>query len=194
MKDYYNDVAREKELTKGFDSWNNRLKIWLSPKYRERSLDIFNKIDEYLRPTDATFNNIMDIGCGIAQIPQHFQNKYGSKLFLLEGSYKDNYNFYGTLKDIDFRLDKQGLTNYELIDISNLKPVNQKMNLIFSFLAVGHHFKVKDWIQWIQEHSDDNTKIILDLKKDKSWRWKSIEIVEVIEESKIRFLAEVKIK
>jgi hypothetical protein len=194
MKDYHNDVASAMDLTKGFDSWNNKLKIWLSPKYRERSLDIFNKIDEYLRTTDATFNNIMDIGCGIAQIPQHFQNKYGSKLFLLEGSYEDNYNFYGTLKDIDFRLDKQGLTNYELIDISNLKPVNQKMNLILSFLAVGHHFYVKDWIQWIQEHSDDNTKIILDLKKDTSWRWKSIEIVEVIEESKIMCLAEVKIK
>lgn len=194
MKDYHNDVTSAMDLTKGFDSWNNKLKIWLSPEYRERSLDIFNKIDEYLRPTDATFNNIMDIGCGIAQIPQHFQNKYGSKLVLLEGSYEDNANFYGTLKDIDLRLDRQGLTNYELIDISNLKPGNQKMNLIFSFLAVGHHFYVKDWIQWIQEHSDENTKIILDLKKDRSWKWKSIEIVEVIEESKIMCLAEVKIK
>ena len=43
MKDYHNDVTSAMDLTKGFDSWNNKLKIWLSPEYRERSLDIFNK-------------------------------------------------------------------------------------------------------------------------------------------------------
>ena len=68
------------------------------------------------------------------------------------------------------------------------------MDLIFSFLAVGHHLDVQDWIQWIKEHSNNETKIILDLRKKSKWsRCKGLDIVEVIEEKENKFLAEVKI-
>lgn len=181
-------------MVKDPNMWNDKLSIWLSPEYIQRSKDIFNKIETYLQNTNAKFNNIMDIGCGIAQVPQHFQNKYGSKLYLLEGSYTDKNSFYGTLEDVDFQLCRQGITNYTLIDILNKQPVKEKMDLIFSFLAVGHHFDVKDWIQWIKEHSTNETKIILDLrKKSMGRRCKGLDIVEVIEEKENKFLAEVKI-
>ena len=48
--------------------WNDKLSIWLSPEYIQRSKDIFNKIETYLQNTNAKFNNIMDIRCGIVQI------------------------------------------------------------------------------------------------------------------------------
>lgn len=194
------DVVRDKPfLVKNFKQWNDMLSMWLSPEYINESLNKFYKIEKYLQGTDAIFNNVMDIGCGVAHIPQHFQNKYGSNLFLLEGSSKDHHTFYGKLEDIDFQLQRKGIQNYELIDITylgpNFKPLYKKMDLITSFLAVGHHFDVQPfWSKWIKEHSTDETKIIFDLrKKSLQRRCKGVKIVEVIDENDQKILAEVKI-
>lgn len=169
--------------------------IWTSPAYLENKKITFESIENYLlkKYKNIKFNKIMDIGCGLAQVPILFQKKYGSNLYLLEGDANINPKFYTTIDDIHQYLIKQNI-NYQLIDIENRINIPEKMDLIISLLAVGFHYPIKDWVQWIKDHSTGETHIILDVKTNNfEIRCKDTEIVDVIFENDKKKLAEIKI-
>ena len=144
-------------------NWKEKLAHWKSVPYQDFCESNFNKIETYLRKNyKISYNSICDIGCGIASMPIHFQKRYGSHLYLLEGQ---GAKFYIPMKIIEEELILQNIGAYTLLDISEqdwrkgLKGV--KVDLIFSQLAVGYHYAIEHWLEDIKGLSQNNTKIFL---------------------------------
>ena len=152
---------------------------WFTDSYQEEKLKNFELVDQYLGRAPL---RILDIGCGLAWESRLFNKKYGSELYLLDGDYDDNpkdrllvqgrYNndvqdfaFYHRLDFLQKTLDELGTTNYQLIDCNNIDlDSNIKFDLITSWVSCGFHYPVNAYRDLILKHSDQNTRIIMDLR------------------------------
>ena len=165
--------------TDGEDSfaWTRK---WLKDDYVNKKREGFQKIDEYLnRPV----KRILDIGCGFAYESRFFQKKYNCELFLIDGDVKhnltkpeyasfgnwnenvDDLKFYHSLEHLDQQLKLLGTENYQLIDCNNINiPKDIKFDLITSYLSCGHHYPVSVYKDLMLKHSDENTRIIIDVR------------------------------
>jgi SAM-dependent methyltransferase len=153
---------------------------WTSPEYIAKRQGNFEKVDAYL---NQPIKRILDIGCGFAWESRFFQEKYNCELWLLDGdnavnrdkpeiaSYgnwnndSNNLLFYHSLDYLDQQLKELGTKNYHLIDCNNINISEEiKFDLITSWLSCGHHYPVSVYRDLMLKHSDENTRIVLDLR------------------------------
>lgn len=144
-------------------NWKEKLEKWNAKPYQDFCESNFNILETYLQKNyKISYNSICDIGCGIASTPIHFQKRYGSHLYLLEGQ---GAHHYIPLKVVEQQFIAQNIGAYTLLDISEpdwrkgLKDV--KVDIILSQLAVGYHYSVQEWLEDIKGLSHSNTKIFL---------------------------------
>ena len=81
-------------LTKDWivDEWNN-------PTYQGAKKNTFCALDTYLKIPPTT---ILDIGCGLAWESRMFNEKYKTKLWLIDGNVTNNNLKNNTAKDINY--------------------------------------------------------------------------------------------
>jgi SAM-dependent methyltransferase len=175
-------------------------KIWFTDIYQQHKKENFDVINLHLTSPPTT---ILDIGCGLAWESRLFNQKYGTKLWLLDGDIKNNdvkprhardggYNthstnflYYLTLQQLDNELKKLDTQNYHLIDCNNIKiDQNIKFDLITSWVSCGFHYPSSTYRELILKHSHPNTKIIFDIriptKQKHPIEESGIEIVQVL--------------
>ena len=174
----------------------NWKKLWLNDtNFKSR----FKILDSYLKDKP---NLILDIGCGFAYVPGFFQEKYGTKLWLLDGNPNNNSRQieYGPVNDFDFyyntdeikeQLNSRNL-NYTFVDAANIDiDESIKFDLITSFASCGAHYPAETYKDLILKHSHKDTKIVLDIRKKTN---QNINIVNVIEKTRKSDMCEIKFR
>ena len=182
------------------------INIWNSPDYQEHKIKNFNVVDNFLKipPTQ-----ILDIGCGYAFESEMFQKKYNSNLFLLDSSIEntknisrqtnygtsDNFSFYHRINELTESYDERKM-NYTFIDANNLTNLNNtKFDVIYSFLSCGFHYPSNTYKEFIRNHSDANSFIILDLrKKHLNQQLADIDIINIVAEYPKHITAQIAFK
>lgn len=155
------------------DKWANAWDrdIWVSYKKKR-----FAKLDNYLSTRKIEPKCILDIGCGLAMESEWFQKKYGSELYLLDGSFIPDRNDDGYHKKTDkfaFYLEEDYLKEswnkrklkYTFINAEDIHiPPDVKFDLIYSFKSCGFHYPVNTYKDLVKKHSTDKTVCIFDIK------------------------------
>jgi SAM-dependent methyltransferase len=161
-------------LTKDWivDEWNN-------PEYQGAKKNTFCALDTYLKIPPTT---ILDIGCGLAWESRMFNEKYKTKLWLIDGDIVNNdskdseatdatyhsssngFLYYNSLDRLDRELKKLGTTDYTLLDCNNLEIPDIKFDLITSWLSCGFHYPVSTYAAIIKKHSHKDTRVVFDLR------------------------------
>jgi len=153
---------------------------WFTDIYQQHKRENFERLDSYLSKPPK---KILDIGCGLAWESRMFNEKYETKLYLLDGDFDDNdhdgrvqqqaryttdvknFAFYYKLDFLQNELDKLNTKNYQLIDCNNIKiPANVKFDVITSWISCGFHYPVNTYRDLILKHSRQNTVVIMDLR------------------------------
>ena len=153
---------------------------WTTDRYIAKRRENFDIVDAYL---NQPVGQLLDIGCGFAWDSRWFGEKYGTKLWLLDGdssanaakpdsasygnwnSSSDSLKFYHSFEFLNAKLQELGTKNYHLIDVNNINiPNDVKFDVITSWLSCGHHYPVKTYIELMKKHSHENTRIILDIR------------------------------
>ena len=184
--------------------------VWNPNDYQTKKKNNFKIIDEYLEKAPL---NILDIGCGLAWESRLFQQKYNSKLWLLDGDRNfteednktevgwnptvDTLRFYHKLDFLDKTLKDLGTQNYKLLDTNNLEiPKDVKFDLIVSFQSCGFHYPANTYKSLILNHCDQNTKIIFDVRFQKRQLriTDDVEIIKILSEHEKHKLVEIKFK
>jgi len=123
---------------------------------------------------------MLDIGCGFAWESRAMNQRFGTKLWLLDGNVSDSkpdsrdvgwqttsnkMAFYNSLDDIDRKLKELGTKDYTLVDANNIDlPYTLKFDLIYSGISCGFHYPANTYQTLIEKHSHADTKIIFDLR------------------------------
>lgn len=158
---------------------NEYLPLWTDPEYIAGKQQIFLQVDQYLAGSRP--KRILDIGCGYAHVSQQFQRKYGSDLWLLEGTRLSNTDQhtrkakYGSVDNFQFYTDYANLESYWRSQemLYTLVPADQcleldpnlKFDLIYSWISCGYHYPVRTYRDLILKHSDARTKVIMDIRR-----------------------------
>jgi SAM-dependent methyltransferase len=164
---------------------NNRLtkdwitNEWNNPEYRKAKKTNFRVLDAYLKMPPTT---ILDIGCGLAWESRMFNEKYETKLWLIDGDVTNNnlkdstatdvtyhnspngFLYYNSLSRLDFELKKLGTKDYTLLDCNKLEIPDMKFDLITSWLSCGFHYPVSTYAEIIKKHSHKDTRVVFDLR------------------------------
>jgi SAM-dependent methyltransferase len=126
----------------------------------------------------------LDIGCGFAFESEMFQRKYGTALYLLDGEYrplpkKSRDIGYGSVEDFTFYHPRDTLEEsfrirglkYSFIDAQDLELASDlKFDLVYSFLSCGFHYPAETYADFIREHTNPDSVVLLDVRKEFSWR------------------------
>lgn len=150
---------------------------WTDPAYVKAKEDTFHCLDQYLPQPPK---RILDIGCGYAHVSEHFQRKYGTELYLLDGDIRDNpatanrtskygpvqdFMFYSTVEDLRKSWDSRNL-KYTFIDANNINIApDVKFDLVYSWISCGFHYPISVYKKLIQQHTDANSTIIMDFRR-----------------------------
>ncbi len=184
-------------------SWQQK---WNTQKHTSSKKEIFQQIDSYLESPPKT---ILDIGCGYAKESGFFYEKYNTSLFLLDGDPKNNKTNqerdigFGKAEDFKFYTDIESLKRvydsrnmkYTFIDASMPKIPDIKFDLIYSLLSCGFHYPITDYINLIKEHSDENTIVIIDVRKETfTQQSKFFKVINVIAEYKKHYKMHIQLK
>ena len=160
-------------------------RLWRTSKYITAKRKNFEIVDNYLANPPKC---ILDIGCGFAYESQMFQEKYACDVYLLEGERNNNrreikygnvddFKFYSYLYDLKSHWDSQGIS-YNFLDANN--PVvkhNVIFDVVYSFLSCGYHYPAHTYKNLIVNHTDNNSKIIMDIRNSNK---QDIEIIDII--------------
>lgn len=152
---------------------------WNNLAYQEIKKNNFLALDSYLKHPPIT---ILDIGCGLAWESRRFNEKYKTKLWLIDGDVTNNdvksnnatdkkyhtsaneFLYYYSLSRLDTELKKLGTKEFTLLDSNNLKLPDIKFDLITSWLSCGFHYPVSTYAAIIKKHSHRDTRIVFDLR------------------------------
>ena len=150
---------------------------WLSPEYLAGCDNVFEQVSRYLKKPPQ---RILDIGCGFARVSQLFQQHHGSELYLLDGDFSQNpetatrkakygsaesFQFYLPVSDLKKHWDQQDM-RYTFVDAHNgLINPEVKFDLVCSWLSCGYHYPVSTYKTLIQQHTDQNSVIIMDFRR-----------------------------
>jgi SAM-dependent methyltransferase len=186
---------------------------WVTAEYQKSKKFNFQLIIQHLENVPK---KILDIGCGLAWESRLLNQYYNSELWLVDGDINDNdskdkgasltnyhttandFLFYHPLSMLDTELKKLGTTNYHLINCNVLNiPDDIKFDLITSYLSCGFHYPVSTYKELFLKHSNENTKIIVDirteLKSKKPIIEDGVEIVKVLYQHRKHMLTEIKL-
>lgn len=166
--------------------------------------DNFESIIKYLGEPPK---RMLEIGCGLAYESEMFYKEYGTEIWLLDGDYSkerggsdvnwnpnvDKFRFYSKVDDLKKSYDSRGMT-YTFVDANNIKiPADVKFDFICSFKSCGFHYPAATYKDLIKKHSDENTKVIFDIRTDHAAnpREKKIKVVEILSGEKKCHLMEI---
>jgi SAM-dependent methyltransferase len=154
---------------------------WSTPEYQAIKKLNFDLLDAELTKPPTS---ILDIGCGLAWESRMFNDKYGTELWLLDGDTSSNTNtsgivsedgyhvdpneflFYHPMSWLKEQLDARNTKNYNLIDVNNISiPKDKKFDVITSWLSCGFHYPASTYKDLILQHSHENTRIFLDIRR-----------------------------
>ena len=189
------------------------LDLWEKPASRNKKDHIDTKKSNYqtlIKHLKTPPKKMLEIGCGMAREAEWFHKEHKTQLWLLDGDKESNggkkerYYQYGESNDFAFYNTVENLKkswtdrqmNFRFVDANKIDiPRNTKFDMICSFKACGFHFPVSDYLQLITKHSDEDTRIILDIRRDHyTEHMKYLEEVEIIEHGSKHNLVEVKVK
>lgn len=152
---------------------------------------------EHFEILDRVFSSppklILDIGCGLAFESEMFQKKYGSELYLLDGEKTstkretlygsvDDFGYYHTIKELKDNYNQRNMI-YTFVDANDIKISDGVIfDLIFSAQSCGHHYPADTYKTLIEKHSNENTKIIFDIRKGSNQT--SFETIRVLKNSR----------
>ncbi len=125
---------------------------------------------------------LLDIGAGLAIEAGMIQQRFGTHLYLLDGSRPvapaatparltefgsvDDMGFYLTEEELRSEWDRRGLT-YDFLDARNLKiDPDLKFDVIYSGKSCGFHYPLSSYRDLLHAHSHDDSYLIFDLRKD----------------------------
>lgn len=152
---------------------------WSTELYQAHKHENFTLLDQYL---DKPPRTILDIGCGLAWESRMFNERYGTRLWLMDGDFEDNaqdrvlkqarycpdakdFAFYYRLDQLRLELDRLQTKNYQLIDCNSIDlDPNLKFDLITSWVSCGFHYPVSTYRDLIKKHSHNDTVIVMDLR------------------------------
>ena len=183
---------------------SNWVSLWNSNSYRELKTENLNRVNSFIKSP----NRILDIGCGYAFESEMFQKKYQTELYLLDGSIDntkhinrqtnygtaDNFSYYHTVNQLTESFDQRNI-NYTFVDSSNTSVLGFDLtfDVVYSFLSCGFHYPANTYRQLILEHTNADSVIILDLRKDTlDEQLTSIEILNTVYEGKKHITAQIK--
>lgn len=181
-------------------NWYNK---WKDEKHKQQKEVFFNKVDNVLNFSPTS---ILDIGCGFAFESKLFQKKYNSEVYLLDGEIEANkrygsygetetFGFYNSIEDLKTVWKEAGLIFF-FIDANNINiDKNKKFDLIYSFKSCGFHYPINTYLNLIKLHSHKDTRLVFDIRKKSSKEQLThFDIVQVIQEDKVKVTAEIKLK
>ena len=161
--------------------FGSKSRDWSKDFKNEETLDSYRKefelMDNYLSPWHP--ETILDIGTAYAQVPEMFQRKYNSQLYLLDGDASSNkpnqvrdigygessnFQFYTNKMKLIEDYDRRGL-KYNFIDAQRIQIPNINFDLIMSCTSCGFHYPLNTYSNLISAYSNTQTKIIIDLRK-----------------------------
>lgn len=189
------------------------LDLWEKPASKNKKDHIVTKKNNYqtlIKYLDTPPKKMLEIGCGMAREAEWFHKEHGTELWLLDGDKQTNFGkkeryyhygdsedfaFYNTIENLKKSYTERQMT-FRFVDVNNIDiPRNTKFDFICSFKACGFHFPVSEYLKLITKHSDEDTRIILDIRRDHyTEHMKYLEEVEIIEHGRKHNLVEVKIK
>jgi SAM-dependent methyltransferase len=171
----------------------NWASIWQQQSYLADKRASFAAIDSVVDNPSS----VLDIGCGYAYESQWLQEKYGCKLYLLDGQrgkarkrqtrFGDtaSFGFYHTAAELKRSWDKRGL-RYTYIDADSPTMPDISFDVIYSNLSCGFHYPLStyDWI--LQQHPE--AIMIFDIRNKHMEQAKQLyEIVDVLVEKKRKY-------
>lgn len=145
------------------------------------SHDIYNEYKNLAPHIPAKTSSVLDIGCGLAAIDvfiyQHLQNNTPSiNLFdktVIDNKIHYNYektgSYYNSLELAEQILIKNGVVGQHIycFDTSETEKLSKtKFDLIVSLISWGFHYPVSTYIELIDKISHDQTRLILDIRKN----------------------------
>jgi hypothetical protein len=183
------------------------LKTWNTVEYNNHKLKTFNLIDNYIKKSPI---RILDIGCGWAFESEMFQKKYNCNLYLLDGDYYSNtenqvrHGFWGPAENMKFYTNVNYLIKsfeernlkYTFLNVNNL-TLDKKINfdLIYSFLSCGFHYPANTYKDFILNHSNEKSIIIMDIWKESiDEQLKDFEVIKIIDEGINNYTAHLKFR
>jgi len=150
------------------------------------------------------FNKLCDIGGGNGHKAKILADKFGSKVWIIEGDARNNNLKINPIKAkwnadaanfahywIKEKLvEKQKIifkdTEYHLIDADNLDLDNSiKFDLITSFMSCGFHYPLNTYYEFIKKHSHNDTKYIFDIRIRK---YKNSDFVKILLPPEVKIL------
>jgi SAM-dependent methyltransferase len=150
--------------------------LYKNEHYQNYAAKTFEVIDNTLRDTPK---NILDIGCGYADVSRHFCKKYDAHVTLIDCDEEDNQpsqtrmvlwgsaesmKGYTPLSAIENHI-KGKIKKYELL---NCKSINidkdKKFDLIYSFLSCGFHYPISTYRELCLKHSHEHTRFFFSLR------------------------------
>ena len=196
-------ISQEKHKNKA-RAWDDDFK---SKEVLDGYKSEFQLIDTFLSPWYP--KTILDIGCAYAQVSELFQIKYNSELYLLDGDGSNNKLAqvrdigFGEIKNFQFYTDKIKLIKdydrrgmlYNFIDVQRMQVPKIKFDLIISGTSCGFHYSLDNYVDLIALHSHDQTKIIMDLRKEfLKENLKRAEVIDVLSDGEQGCKALIKLK
>lgn len=180
----------------------NWLDIWNNDSHTSSKKNMFEIVEKYLITPPK---KILDIGCGLAKESELFQKKHQSFLYLLDGEFSksngknrqvgygnvENFNFYNKIDDLKESWNSRNL-DYTFVDANNIViDDNVTFDLIYSSESCGFHYPADTYKDLIIKHSNDNTKIIFDIR-NRYVSTQKIKIINTLYQSKKFIKAEIK--
>jgi len=187
--------------------------VWNKPSAKNKKDHVESKrenydiVKEYL---DTPPKKMLEIGCGIAREAEWFQKDFGTELWLLDGDKqtntpkkqnryyhwgkKEEFAFYNTIEHLKKSYASRDMS-YQFVDADNIDiPENETFDLICSFKSCGFHYPISEYVDLIKKHSNENTRLIFDIRKDQLKKHEEyLEVMEKIHEGKKHYLCEIKL-
>ena len=164
------------------DHWKDHQALIDKEDMNTKFLSIDNRLESYFATINRKKNvrKLLDIGCGLAFVPEMFQRKYNTKLYLLDGDSETNDKLkfrdvsFGQASSFKYYNEKSYLMksyferelDFEFIDADRpIIDVKIKFDIITSFKSCGFHYPLSSYKTLIRRHSYKKTKLFFDLRK-----------------------------
>ena len=151
--------------------------LWETTEYNDSKKLQWDAVNAYLGHSVGTS---CEIGCGEGYDSLWFQQAYSTNVYLIEGISEqnsneqsrdtkfgtaDNFAYYHTKDELDAKWDQLGLQRTHLTP-ENCDQLSKDVvfDLIFSFKSCGAHYPMTTYTDFIRKHSDENTRLLFDLR------------------------------
>lgn len=155
----------------------NWIETWSGTVWENAKRDEYVALKEYLQNIGKfPPRNLLDIGCGLAPLPEMFQKEFGTKLDLIDddgNSLEQNrdggfgpshtFKFYNNLSKLKESFDARGM-KCNLHKATELEiPEDKKFDLIISIKSCGFHYPLDTYRELVMKHTTPKSVVIMDV-------------------------------